>query len=321
MANTPKRLKIFIAVIALLIVFSIAVLGDSSAFGQTEIRGGSVSTCCAASIAVLSKTVTAIDSAQDTVIAIYKTHAEDAAPFRLTNMFPGDSQTKGYLVEVSHKGTVTVRFRANIREGYEKLAEVLKCRVELRDEKHPLYDGLMSDMPESINKRISSTFGTTTELTYDITVYLDTSVGNDYMNRELVADFCWWVLEEDSDTTSLPETETTAAEDSTGPHDTTASDETTDVDDTTASDETTDADDSTAPDDTTEHGDTTGTDDTDGTTPDDGELIYPPQTGDRAHFCIWYWIAMISLLVNIILLLPKQRKKSDKRDGSTSNEE
>lgn len=314
MANTPKRLKIFIAVIALLIVFSIAVLGDSSAFGQTEIRGGSIRTCCAASIAMLSKTVTAIDSAQDTVIAIYKTHAEDAAPFRLTNMFPGDSQTKGYLVEVSHKGTVTVRFRANIREGYEKLAEVLKCRVELRNEKPPLYDGLMRDMPESINRRISSTFGKTTELTYDITVYLDTSVGNDYMNRELVTDFCWWVLEEDSDTTSLPETETTAAEDSADPHDTTVPDETTDADDSTVIEDTT------VPDDTTGHGDTTHSDDTEGPTTDDGELIYPPQTGDRTHFCIWYWIAMISLLVNIILLLPKQRRTSGKRDGRTSNE-
>lgn len=32
-------------------------------------------------------------------------------------------------------------------------------------------------------------------LEYEITAYLDTSVGNDYQNKDLIADFKWWVEE------------------------------------------------------------------------------------------------------------------------------
>ena len=35
----------------------------------------------------------------------------------------------------------------------------------------------------------------TDELYYEITAYLDTSVGNDYQNKDLIADFKWWVEE------------------------------------------------------------------------------------------------------------------------------
>ena len=35
----------------------------------------------------------------------------------------------------------------------------------------------------------------TQEISYVITAYLDTSVGNEYMNQDLKADFKWWVEE------------------------------------------------------------------------------------------------------------------------------
>ncbi len=192
----------------------------------------------------LAKTVITSDQAKETVISIYKNHAEDSSPFRCPNMFPGDSETKPYLVEVSHKGTVTVRFRANIREGYEKLSEVLKCRVVLNGNE-TLYDGLMRDMPGSLNHRITSVFGKTTELTYDITVYLDTSVGNAYMNQELVADFRWWVEESGGDSPPVPDDTTTPAV-------TTAPDSTEEPEETTLPKETTDSVETTTPAVTTE---------------------------------------------------------------------
>ena len=42
---------------------------------------------------------------------------------------------------------------------------------------------------------MASNKSTTDELYYEITAYLDTSVGNDYQNKDLIADFSWWVEE------------------------------------------------------------------------------------------------------------------------------
>ena len=286
----------------------------------------------------LAKTTVSSDSVKGTVISIYRNHAEESTPFNLNNMFPGDSETKVFWVEVSHKGTVTVRFHADVRSGYEKLAEVLKCKVELRGENAPLYDGLMRDMPQSINYRIASAGSKTTQLIYDITVYLDTSVGNEYMNRELVADFRWWVEENGGETPPTPPV-TTAPSDTTRPkpddttrpvepEDTTAPSEPEDTtgpsdpEDTTGPSEPEDTTGPSEPEDTTgpsESEDTTGPDESDDTTepsepddttgpdaPDTGELVDPPHTGGHEDGCSWFWIAIviaiISMLINIILL-------------------
>lgn len=119
----------------------------------------------------------------------------DNTPFKVINMFPGDSETKYYCVRVSHKGDVILRFRADIRPGYEKLSEVLFCRVTLPENGGVLYDGLMRDMPESLNHPLNTDKSTASEVYYEITAYLDTDVGNEYMNKDLIADFRWWVEE------------------------------------------------------------------------------------------------------------------------------
>lgn len=130
-----------------------------------------------------------------TTIALYKKNAQDNVPFLVTNMFPGDMETKNYHIQVSHRGTVLVRFRADIRPGYEKLAEVLKSRVVLRSTGEILYEGLLRDMPASLDHVLTSEGNVTDELDYEITIYLETSVGNEYQNKELIADFKWWVVD------------------------------------------------------------------------------------------------------------------------------
>ena len=54
------------------------------------------------------------------------------APFFVKNMFPGDFEINHYCVRVSHNGPVTVEFIPKIRDGYEVLAEVLKCRISCK---------------------------------------------------------------------------------------------------------------------------------------------------------------------------------------------
>ena len=128
-------------------------------------------------------------------LALYQGQAEDNTPFSVGNMFPGDAVSKTFRVEVSRKASVTVHFRADVRPGYEKLAEVLKARVVLGSGE-VLYEGLMRDMPQSVDTALTGSG--TDVLTYEITASLDTSVTNEYQNRDLVADFRWWVTDTDA---------------------------------------------------------------------------------------------------------------------------
>ena len=126
-------------------------------------------------------------------IELYNRQPEENTPFEVGNMFPGDSETKYFRVRVSYHNTVTVHCQAAARPGYEKLAEVMKFRIKLLTTGETLYDGTIADMPESLAHKLASDKSTTEELYYEITAYLDTSVGNEYQNKDLIADFRWWI--------------------------------------------------------------------------------------------------------------------------------
>lgn len=146
-----------------------------------------------------NKTVTAESKKEkenSVTLRLYKRNAQDNEPFNVQNMLPGDSETKYFRVRVSHNGAVTVKFHADIRHGYEKLAEVLKVKVTLLTTGEEMYDGLMRDMPASVAHTLNSQNDAEDELYYKITAYLDTSVGNDYQYKSLIADFRWQVEEE-----------------------------------------------------------------------------------------------------------------------------
>ncbi len=112
-------------------------------------------------------------------------------------MFPGDSFSYAYDVDVSFKNSVTVSMKISVRDGYEKLAEVLKFKVENLAHSSTLYDGTAKELPAKWDKVLVTTVadGETVRTTYSITAYLDKSVGNDYQNLPLVADFTWEVAD------------------------------------------------------------------------------------------------------------------------------
>ena len=148
----------------------------------------------ASSSAVPAQSTTA-ETKKAATIELYNKQPEENTPFQVGNMFPGDVETKYFRVRVSYHDKITVHYKATVRPGYEKLAEVLKVRVNLLSTGEMLYDGLMRDMPESLTHKLASKKSITDELYYEITAYLDTSVGNDYQNKDLIADFKWWVEE------------------------------------------------------------------------------------------------------------------------------
>lgn len=138
---------------------------------------------------------TSVETKKAATIELYNKQPEENTAFQAGNMFPGDVETKYFRVRVSYHDKITVHYKATVRPGYEKLAEVLKVRVNLLSTGETMYDGLMRDMPESLTHKLASKKSTTDELYYEITAYLDTSVGNDYQNKDLIADFKWWVEE------------------------------------------------------------------------------------------------------------------------------
>ncbi len=156
------------------------------------------------SSAVPAQSTTA-ETKKAATIELYNKQPEENTAFAVSNMFPGDRETKYFRVRVSYHDKITVHYKATVRPGYEKLAEVLKVRVNLLSTGETMYDGLMRDMPESLTHKLASKKSTTDELYYEITAYLDTSVGNDYQNKDLIADFKWWV-EETANLDDFPQT-------------------------------------------------------------------------------------------------------------------
>ena len=178
-SSTVKRL---IVVLAILLALSLAALCAVRYYGRqagraAEVPGNGIQTAAqpAAPVPTAART-------GKVTIRLYDRSPEYNREFSVTNMFPGDAETQNACVQVDHKGDVTVHFRAEVRPGYEKLAEVLKLRVSVGGS--VLYDGLMAEMPAGSDT-----------LDYQLTAYLDTSVGNPYMYQQLVADFYWWVAD------------------------------------------------------------------------------------------------------------------------------
>ena len=238
---------------------------------------------------------TSRSSYEDTVLEIYRGNADVNQPFAVSNMFPGDVIPKDYQVKVTHRGPVVVHFCASVRPGYEKLAEVLKVKVQIEGQDR--YEGLMRDMPESLDCTTPNTAkAESTELDYRLTVYQDTSVGNEYQARELVADFEWWVeTEESGEDTSEESTDNDRDEDSDD-----------DSDDRTgggSSHKGQGSDDGTG----------NGTPGGDDVTIVPGELAVPPKTGD-----ITFWLAGIVLasgLFFLLLLMLGRRRKEEQHEA------
>lgn len=138
-------------------------------------------------------------------ISLYSSRHEENLPFKTENMFPGDAETRYFRVRVSYHDAVTVHFGLTARPGYEKLAEVMQIRIRLLTTGKTMYDGPICGMPDSVSHLLMSKASTTEELYYEITAYLDTSVGNEYQSKALIADLDWWV-EETGNLDNAPQT-------------------------------------------------------------------------------------------------------------------
>ena len=133
------------------------------------------------------------DAPEATVVRLSYHSPDINQRFDVENMFPGDSETKYYCARVQFIDKATLYFEAKVRPGYKKLAEVLEIKVLQINDNKVLYEGLIGDVPEIKAMELKGNGKTTSDVFYAITVSLDTSVGNEYMQKELLADFHWWI--------------------------------------------------------------------------------------------------------------------------------
>ncbi len=198
-----RQHKLQIAMITLIVLLAVGVSALCGVLAYGKIAGESSANASDASVENVISRSGGGSSEQSSgsglsgsaTIELYAGQAEENSPFSVGNMLPGDSEAKSFRVRVAHQGKVTVHCKAVVRDGYEKLAEVMKARVALPDTGEVVYDGLMRDMPDSVARELDSSSRVTDELRYEITAYLETSVGNEYQNLDLIADITWWVDE------------------------------------------------------------------------------------------------------------------------------
>lgn len=130
------------------------------------------------------------------ILSLYNLSPEENVPFHVENIFPGDVYEKDFRVAVYHRDTVTLRFHADVRPGYEFLGDVLYIRIDLPENEGVIYDGPFNSMPSEVHHVMATTEEIYEDVHYHITVYIDTSVGNEYQEKDLIADFRWWVEED-----------------------------------------------------------------------------------------------------------------------------
>jgi len=132
---------------------------------------------------------------EETKLTLNRKNDSENAVFSVGNMLPGDTETHIYRIVVTGKSIKDIWLLIDVKDGSEKLAEVLKCKVALKDTGIVLYDGLMKDASGGLQYSLNKNESDETELVYEITAYLDTSVGNDYQGEKLKADFVWYAQE------------------------------------------------------------------------------------------------------------------------------
>ena len=125
----------------------------------------------------------------------------DTRPFVAKDMYPGDCVTKYYCLDVTPNGNATMRFYTQSADPGAKLGEVLGVRVFLwsagADGSYSrtavLYDGLMRNLSADTTMAVTVTGEKDVLVRYffEIQVYLDKTVGNEYMNQSFTTDFRW----------------------------------------------------------------------------------------------------------------------------------
>lgn len=115
-------------------------------------------------------------------------------PFELSNLFPGDYEYKNFILNIKNDGVLAVTVGSDVFKSEGPLIDVLQVDIRRTDAEEALYEGLLKDMPSGIRVPVEES---EESVSLTVTVMLDTSVGNEFLNSEVQARFNFWVAEED----------------------------------------------------------------------------------------------------------------------------
>jgi len=140
-------------------------------------------------------------SAADTVI-IDKSNPENSKTFEVESIKPGEVEIENYSVTVNYKGKIDTCFAVKVKEGYEEIGKILKCKISIPDEKL-LYDGYISEVPTLV-RTMETTKAVSEVVDYSVVVYFDEK--EEYDDLQFAIDLVWWVDEDNGELMSFEET-------------------------------------------------------------------------------------------------------------------
>ena len=112
-------------------------------------------------------------------------------------MLPGDKLTQYFCVKAYHDADLSLFFRTQVTQETKDLGEVLHIRVTHLDTGKVLCDAPFADIQDKpVSERLPVNEQEETIAYYEVEVSLDTSVGNEYQEAMLKADFQWYVEDE-----------------------------------------------------------------------------------------------------------------------------
>ena len=139
----------------------------------------------------------AADKPSAAVLELYAGCPDANQRFEVSNMLPGDSETKYFCVKAYHDADIDLFFRADVSEQTKSLGDVLHIKVTHLDTGRVLCDAPFSEIDgQEVSELLTANAEGETTAYYQIDVSLDTSEGNEYQAARLVADFEWYVEDE-----------------------------------------------------------------------------------------------------------------------------
>lgn len=130
-------------------------------------------------------------------LELYEGQPGDNQRFEVSNMLPGDTETKHFCVKAYHDKDIELFFKADITGQTKNLGDVLHIKVTHLESGKVLCDAPFNEISdEEFSELLKTNSEKATTAYYRIDVSLDTSVGNDYQAARLTADFSWFVKDE-----------------------------------------------------------------------------------------------------------------------------
>lgn len=132
------------------------------------------------------------------LIELDNQHPSFNHPFVLTNLLPGDNETKYYCLKVYHEYDLKVYFESTIQEETKNLGDALQLSLKQVNASEPI----IASSFRSINKLsypvlLPKNDKGYTNVYYQLDVSLDSSTNNAYQGALLKGDFKWYVSDEE----------------------------------------------------------------------------------------------------------------------------